>query len=319
MSSSGQQQLAIHAVDLVREYAPERGVCGIDLEVGWGECFALLGRNGSGKSTLTRLLIGMEKQDRGEITVSGRSVADLSPGERVGHLRELGISLDTSIHWKKLTGATNAWFVAHSYRMSRSKIDDRLKALFDTASIADQADDSVGNYSFGMRRKLSILEALVHEPKILVLDEPTSGVDAHFAERLAEIIGERSANGLTTWIASNDPDWVAGVAGRVAFVEKGKISAIGTVPELLAEVAPYQEIQVAIESPHPVASPDDARIKTYTQNDDKITVVAEEDPMLIPNIMEWIISQNARITSVQVRRSSLRDAFLLKTGEELSS
>ena len=316
---SSPQEVAIRATGLVREYAPERGVCGIDLEVGWGECFALLGRNGSGKSTLTRLLIGIEKQDRGEIAVSGRSVVELSPSDRVLHLRELGIALDTSIHWKKLSGEANASFVANSYRMSRSKIEGRLNSLFGTASIADQADDAVGNYSFGMRRKLSIVEALAHDPKILVLDEPTSGVDAHFAERLGELVKERSQRGLTTWIASNDPDWVAGVAGRVAFVEKGRISAIGTVPELLAEVSPYQEIQVAVESPHPVSSPDDARIKTYTQNDEKITIVAEEDPMLIPSIMEWIIGQNARITSVQVRRSSLRDAFLLKTGEELSS
>ena len=319
MSSQDQQQLAVRATGLVREYAPERGVCGIDLEIGSGECFALLGRNGSGKSTLTRLLIGLEMQDRGEIVVSGRNVAELSPSGRVMHLRELGIALDTSIHWKKLSGTANAWFIANSYRMSRSKIEDRLNTLFETASIADQADDAVGNYSFGMRRKLSILEALVHDPKILVLDEPTSGVDAHFAERLAELIEERSRRGQTTWIASNDPDWVAGVAGRVAFVEKGKISAIGTVPELLAEVAPYQEIQVAVESPKPVSSPDDARIKTYAQNEEKITIVAEEDPMLIPRVMEWIIGQNAKITSVQVRRSSLRDAFLLKTGEELSS
>jgi ABC-2 type transport system ATP-binding protein len=319
MSSMSQETTAaIRASGLVREYAPDRGVCGIDFDVSWGECFALLGRNGSGKSTLTKLLIGTETPDRGEIRVAGRSVGKLTRRDRLAHLADLGIALDTSVHWPKLTGSANSWFIASTYGLSGDALEARLGKLLDEADLSEQSDDHVANYSFGMRRKLSVIEAMCHDPRVLVLDEPTSGVDVQFAAKLAESIADRCKRGLVTWVASNDPDWVAEVATRVAFIDKGRVSAIGTVAELLAEVSSYQEIRVKVESGASVPQPTDGRIQSYVQSEGRITAVAEEDPLVIPSLMEWIIEHGARIESVQVRRSSLRDAFVMKTGEELT-
>lgn len=310
---------AIYARNLVREYASDRGVCGVDLDVQWGECFALLGRNGSGKSTLSRLLIGMEKPDSGELSVAGTSLLSLNGRQRVAHLRNLGIALDTSIHWSKLPGFSNAWFVAGSYGMSSEDMERKLNNLMDEAALSDQKGDNVSSYSFGMRRKLSIVEAICHDPRILVLDEPTSGVDVHFSDRLAEIIRERSSRNLTTWIASNDPEWVAEAATRVAFMDKGRMIASGTVAELLAEVAPYQEIKITLVAEESIPPFDDPGIRSFDRSETGITVLAEEDPMLIPRLMEWIVVRGGKIESVQVRRSTLRDVFLLKTGEDLDT
>jgi ABC-2 type transport system ATP-binding protein len=307
----------ISARGLVREYAPDRGVCGVDLDVHPGECFALLGRNGSGKSTLTRLLIAEEAPDAGTLTVNGRDLTALGSRERLEHLRSLGIAMDTSIHWSKLSGTDNAWFVASAYGLDADGTGKQLSELLPIANLVEQADDPVADYSYGMRRKLSIVEAITHRPELLVLDEPTSGVDVHFSAALAELIQARSAEERATWVASNDPEWVAEVATRVAFMDRGRIVSIGTVRELLAEIAPYQEIQVELTKPEAIPAPNEAGVQSFTQTDTHLVIVADEDPMLVPKLMEWVIGCGGILESVQVKQPTLRDAFLLKTGKDL--
>lgn len=316
---STQNGAAISAQNLVREYGPGRGVCGVDVSVDWGECFALLGRNGSGKTTLSRLITAEERPDSGRLEVSGIDVANLPPSERQRHLSSLGIAMDTSIHWQKLSGMDNAWFVGSTYGMAPQALEPRLKSLFERAGLAEQAGDAVANYSFGMKRKLSLVEALAHDPQILILDEPTSGVDAQFSNSLAELIDARGKSGKSTWIASNDPEWVAQVAGRVAFMDQGKIIAVGTVRELLDEVSSYQEIRVTLSTTVSISEPRHSGVQSFNQSEQQVTIVADEDPMLVPTLMHEIVEQGGSIRAVEVKRASLRDAFLMKTGRDLTA
>ncbi len=316
---SGSKEVAISARNLVREYEPGRGVCGVDVSVAWGECFALLGRNGSGKTTLSRLLTAEEKVDSGSLEVSGINVAQLRVAERQRHLASLGVAMDTSIHWQKLSGMDNAWFVGSTYGMAPEALEPRLAELFERAGLAEQAEDAVANYSFGMKRKLSLVEALAHDPQILVLDEPTSGVDAQFSSVLAELLESRRNAGKATWIASNDPEWVAQVASRVAFMDQGKIIAVGTVQELLDEVASFQEISVTLSTGESISHPGHAGVQSFNQSEKQVTIVADDDPMLVPGLMQDIVEQGGTIRAVEVKRASLRDAFLMKTGRDLSA
>jgi ABC-2 type transport system ATP-binding protein len=308
---------AVRATDLAREYEPGRGVCGVDLDIAAGECFALLGRNGSGKSTLTRLLIAEERADRGILEVHGIDVTNPSESRRVAHLESLGIAMDASVHWEKVSGLDNASFTAHAYGMGSARIDERSSQLFALAGLADQAEDPVGNYSFGMKRKLSIVEAIAHDPALLVLDEPTSGVDAQFSAALADVVRDRSARGRTTWVASNDPEWVSEVATRVAFIHGGRFIRIGTVAELLSDVTSSQEIRVTLSSADPIARPSAAGVQSFHQHEDGATIVADDDPALVPKIMAAVVAAGGAIKSLEVRRPGLRDAFLLATGEDL--
>jgi ABC-type multidrug transport system ATPase subunit len=285
----------VQAHELNREYAPGRGVCGLSLTVEQGECFALLGRNGSGKSTLLRLILGLEKPTHGT----------------------LGVSLESNVLWEQLTGMENAYFVARSYRIHRSEVERRLKNLFQIAELHDRMEDKVHTYSFGMRKKLAIIQALAHDPELLILDEPTMGIDPQFRIKLAEIIRTRTKTGLTTIIAGNDPDWTQGVAFRVAFMKSGKIVASGSVEQLLHEISVLQEIELKLEVPVPIPQLENQKVRGFTQNGQYINTLVDDDPSLIPLIMEWIVQKGGVIQSLKVKRSTLRDAYLLKTGHKL--
>lgn len=304
--------LAVEAHELVREHAPGRGVCGVSLGVRAGECYAVLGRNGSGKSTLTRLLLGLEPVGGGRLAVLGCPV---TLGSR-GHLRRLGVALDATPHWDALTGWQNAAFVASAYGLRDGELERRLAGLFGLAGLAPHRDEPVATYSFGMRRKLALIEALCHEPDLVVLDEPTAGVDEQFRVALAGLLRTRRDRGATTWLAANDVDWAAGVASRVAFMEAGRIVAEGTPDELAREVSPLREVCLTLAGCVAVPPPAFDGLRAFVQEGSSVRALVD-GPALLPRLLEHVAAAGGEVARVEVSRSTLRDAFLLKTGKEL--
>ncbi|EFK07928.1 ABC transporter, ATP-binding protein [delta proteobacterium NaphS2] len=298
---------------LVREYGTGKGVRGVNLTVHEGECFALLGRNGCGKSTLTRLIMGLEDGYSGSLRILGYDVA----GGSREYLGKIGCVMDKSIHWEDLSGWENAWFFAKTYQMPEDAMERRLKELFEMADMMERARDPVREYSYGMRRKLALIEAFCHNPLLLVMDEPTTGVDPRFTGRMAEMIRNRTADGLSTWVAGNDPDWISGINTRLAFMDSGKILAIGTEKGFIEELSPFQKVRVSLGRSVKIPSPPQGVVVSFDQSDKEITIIIEQELAFIPDIMEWIVTHGGEVSDLQVRGSTLREAFLLKTGEML--
>lgn len=285
----------------------------MSFSVGAGECFAVLGRNGSGKSTLVRLLAGLEKASSGSLDVLGIDLMDDSRQ----HLSMMGVSLDTDIHWDQLSGRENAFFTARSHKMDGRGIDRRLKELFELADLSPQADEPVKTYSFGMRRKLSLIQALCHDPDLLLLDEPTTGLDMHFLPRLADTVKARSKAGKTTWVSGNDAEWISDVATRVAFMASGQIITHGTIGELLEEVSETQEVLIKLSQINEVPNPVMEGLQSFKQEGKTINAVLKNDPALVPKTIDWIVSKGGIVKRIEVKQGSLRDVFLLKTGQLL--
>jgi len=300
--------------DVAREYAPGRGVCGVSLEIAPGECFVVLGRNGSGKSTLIRLLLGLERPDSGTVEVLGAC-----PASSRRHLARTGAAMDTSVHWEELTGRQNAQFVARACGMTPSEAASTVDSLFELADLTSHIDSPVSTYSFGMRRKLSLIEALCHDPDLLVLDEPTAGLDAHFLLRLTEALHDRARRGKTNWVASNDADWVAAAATRVGFINEGRLLAQGTVEQMVRDILPVREVRIELAALAAIPTPTWDDLKSFAQEDRTIHMLAADDKRLVPRVIEHIISSGGQVRSVQVLNSSLRDAFLLKTNKVLDA
>ncbi|HWQ21070.1 MAG TPA: ABC transporter ATP-binding protein [Methanotrichaceae archaeon] len=220
----------------------------ISAEIGTGEIFILLGSNGSGKSTLLKIMAGLFPPDRGTMQIFGRVNGDDGPLSRKGR----GVLFDHSPHWDALSGYENAWFFARSYGLSSDEAKDRLEDLFRWSGLWDKRDEPVSTYSYGMRRKLSLIQALAHRPRLLLLDEPSMGLD--YSSRLAmyDLLKDECSRGTSIVIASNDIDEATSLATRVALMRQGRMIAAGKPSELMRSVDALTRIEVKLAAPIPL-------------------------------------------------------------------
>ncbi|MFO0852488.1 MAG: ABC transporter ATP-binding protein [Gemmataceae bacterium] len=209
---------AIQIDQLRVRYGSFTAVDGLDLTIRRGELFGLLGPNGAGKSTTIRVLIGQRRPTSGRVSVAGfdvvREWAKIKP--LVGYVP------DRENHFEEFTGRRNLEFFADLYAAPRLRVRDCLRLV----ELEDAADLPVRGYSLGMRRKLLLARALLHEPRVLYLDEPTANLDIHSAEVVHRILRERVAAGATVVLTTHDMDEVDKICDRVGIVCKGKLVAL---------------------------------------------------------------------------------------------
>ena len=209
---------AIHIDKLRVQYGRFVAVDSLELEIRKGELFGLLGPNGAGKSTTIRVLIGQRRPTSGAVRILGRDIvrewADIKP--------LFGYVPDRENHFEEFTGRRNLEFFADLYGVPRLRVRDCLRLV----ELEDSGDTPVGAYSLGMRRKLLLARALLHEPRVLYLDEPTANLDIHSAEVVHRILRERVAAGATVVLTTHDMDEVEKICDRVGIVCKGKLVAL---------------------------------------------------------------------------------------------
>lgn len=200
------------------QYGAFTAVHGLDLDIRRGELFGLLGPNGAGKSTTMRVLIGQRRPNAGTATVAGLDV--VRDWAKVKPL--FGYVPDRENHFEEFTGRRNLEFFADLYAAPRLRVRDCLRMV----ELEDAADNLVRGYSLGMRRKLLLARALLHDPQVLYLDEPTANLDVHSAELVHRILRERVAAGATVVLTTHDMDEVEKICDRVGIMCKGKLVAL---------------------------------------------------------------------------------------------
>lgn len=297
--------------DISRYYHTGRGLENVSLSVKAGRCFGVLGANGSGKTTLTRLVAGLDRVESGEISVLGKPAYP-----RPSHLRRrCGVALDSPAHWEDLSGKQNLWFFARQYGMNGSSLRRRVNELLDEADLAQQADETVAGYSFGMRRKLSILEAIAHEPDLLILDEPSAGIDVMFQDRLIEQIHNRCKLGKTTWVADNDADWLARAATDVILLNEGRIEARGSVSDLMASVGARNKIEIVLEQSDFSATPNINGVIRFSCKENRLIAEMDGNSELPIELLKWIIASGGRVRSMEVRSVTLHEALVQRAAQ----
>jgi ABC-2 type transport system ATP-binding protein len=232
-----------------KSYGKIKALEEVKLEVQEGEIFVLLGPNGSGKSTLLRILATLLPPDQGRVHLFGKGGREYWPEAR----ERIGVLFDHTAHWDRLTGYENAWFFARSYGLSSREAHSRLGDLFQWAGLWEKRDDAVATYSYGMRRKLALIEALAHRPKLLLLDEPSMGLD--YVSRLAlyGFLEEEVRKGTTVVLATNDVHEAALLAQRVALLHWGRILATGEPVALVASLKALTRVELRVAAPLPLA------------------------------------------------------------------
>lgn len=199
-------------------YGSFAAVDGLDLDIRRGELFGLLGPNGAGKSTTIRVLIGQRRPTAGSV-----SVAELDVVRQWADIKPLfGYVPDRENHFEEFTGRRNLEFFARLYAVPRLRVNDVLEMV----ELDEAADLPVRGYSLGMRKKLLLARALLHEPPVLYLDEPTANLDIHSAEVVHRILRERVKLGATVVMTTHDMDEVEKICDRVGIVCRGKLVAL---------------------------------------------------------------------------------------------
>ena len=219
---------------LQKRYGDFEAVSGIDLEVQPGEIFALLGPNGAGKTTTIRMMMGILQPTGGGARIAGRDCFS----ERAEVMRAVGYLPDEPTFYDYLRGREILRFVGEMHGLEPQEADRRTGALVERLGLGDDLEEYAVNYSKGMKKKLAITCALLHEPSLLILDEPTNGLDPYATRTFHAIIREAAEAGKSVFFATHLLDQAERLCHRVGIIHKGKLAAVGQLDELRDRLAP---------------------------------------------------------------------------------
>ncbi|MFM7451347.1 MAG: ABC transporter ATP-binding protein [Actinomycetota bacterium] len=301
----------ISARGLTKRYGDFTAVDAIDFDVAKGESFGLLGPNGAGKSTTMRIIAATSQRTSGAITILGRDPEEHGPQIRA----HLGVvpqqdNLDT-----ELTVTENLFIYGRYFGLSKKFIRTKVEELLEFAQLEEKRDVKVDALSGGMKRRLTIARALVSEPDILMLDEPTTGLDPQARHILWDRLFRLKELGVTLVITTHFMDEAEQLCDRLVVMDKGKIMAEGSPLELIKTYSTKEVLEVRFGSDRnkEIAPTLRAVCSRMEELPDRILMYVEDGEALL----EEILNKKLHPTTSLVRRSSLEDVFLRLTGRTL--
>ena len=305
----------LEARNITRLYRSSgRGVTDVSLAVGGGEIFGLVGPNGSGKSTLLRVLSTAIAPDSGTFYVGGVDGIEEKQQARA----KLGLMVDRPTHYGNLSGWANAFFFARAYGMEEEKTNDVLAELFDYFDLAEYRDDHAKTYSYGMGKKLALIEALAHAPELLLLDEPSLGLDYTSQLAYQRKIRELAGGGAAILLASNQVDEVEALCNRVAFLHKGRVAAEGTPEELVSSLRGVKRVVATLRNPVEYAAVGGVSgVERVVPEGRSLVVHCDDRPGVVADVVGALVRAGGDIMDLSVRRPNLEDIFVKLTGEAL--
>ena len=293
-----------------RRHPGGRGVGPVDLRVEAGECVALVGPNGAGKSTLLRVLAAADRPQRGRVGWFGTWSAATG---RAG----MGLSLDVAVEEESWSGRQSTHFWCRQWVADAGRARELADFALRRFGLDAVADEPVGAYSFGMRRRLGLAQALAHEPRLALLDEPSAGLDPDGVQRLGEEVGRRRGLGAATVLASNDPSLVARVADRVALLDAGRLVRCNTPAALMAEVPRTRIAELGLDGGVDAASLLAVEGVEAVEPLPGGAVVRFRGETALPRLVALADVPAGRLRGLRLREPDLGDAFLAMTGRPL--
>jgi lipooligosaccharide transport system ATP-binding protein len=300
----------IRARALVKRFGAFTAVDGIDFEVARGESFGFLGPNGAGKSSTMRMIGCVSPRSGGELTVLG-----LDPDRDGARIRaRLGVVPQQDTLDTELTVRDNLVIYGRYFGLSRREVRSRADELLRFVQLAERADDKVEPLSGGMKRRLTIARALVNEPELLLLDEPTTGLDPQARHALWDRLFRLKQEGVTLVLTTHYMDEAEQLCDRLVIMDRGKIAEEGSPISLIRRLSTREVVELRFpgESPAVDAAVFDGAVSRVEVLPDRILLYTEDGDALVPVAHERLHPQ-----SVLVRRSTLEDVFLRLTGRTL--
>lgn len=308
--------VAIECRDLRKTYDGKvEAVRGLNLEIHAGECFGLLGPNGAGKTTTIEILEGLSQPTSGRVSILGHTWQE---NER--EMREwLGISLQETRLSEKLSVRETIELFASFYREPRPS-----EEVLEQLQLTEKADAWVGKLSGGQRQRLAVATALVCNPKILFLDEPTAGLDPQSRRQLWEIIRKFQADGGTVLLTTHYMDEAERLCDRLAIIDHGQVIAEGSPAELIARLGGHHVVEFAVGSNGNASGSSWQEVwgtlpsvESVREEDGLIALNVKEPHLTIPALLDAVQKQGSALRHLTTRQASLEDVFVRLTGRHL--
>jgi len=311
--SAIQQDAAISVNALEKSYGKVKALAGVDLEIAAGTVLGLLGPNGAGKTTIVRILTTLLKPDGGSARVAGLDVV-----RDAAKLRErIGLAGQYAAVDENLTGLENLTMVGRLYGQSRASAKQRARVLLERFELLDAAQRPTKTYSGGMRRRLDLAAALVANPPVLFLDEPTTGLDPRSRLQLWETIERLVAEGTTVLLTTQNLDEADRLARSIVVIDRGRVLAEGTPDELKDRVG-GERLEIRLDEPARAAAAMQALAPltddTPEIDDALITVGVRRRDGAIVQTVRALDRAGVGIDDIALRRPTLDDVFLALTG-----
>ncbi|WP_419189330.1 ABC transporter ATP-binding protein [Stieleria marina] len=308
------QPPALEIDQLRKSYGDLAALQGVTFDLAAGERLAFLGPNGAGKTTLIRCLAGRTKPTSGQMHLLGRPLT-----RRHRRLR-LGLVPQEIAVYRDLTTTENLWAFGRLYGLSRSDLRKRVDWAIQWTGLSDRAHDLVGGFSGGMKRRVNLACGVLHNPRVLLLDEPTVGVDPQSRERIFEMLDALHAAGTSILLTTHHLDEAQQRSDRIVIMDQGSVVADGDFNSLVAQtVGPSRLVRLRLQSPitSPLRDVGTNQLTTGKVGDDLIETRIDDVSVQLRHLLQSVSDQGCHVTDVEIQSPSLHHVFLHLTGHEL--
>jgi ABC-2 type transport system ATP-binding protein len=306
----------LSVVDARKSFGAVKALDGASLELREGELLALLGPNGAGKTTLIRALAGRVRLDAGEVRVFGRLV----DGRRTPP--ELGIVPQEIALYPLMTARENLQVFGRLQGLSGAELGRQIDWALESTGLADRANEPVRQFSGGMRRRLNIACGVLHKPRIVLLDEPTVGVDPQSRDRIYDVLAELTRGGVSLLLTTHHLEEAEARCSRTVIIDHGRVIAAGTLGELVAQtVGRFRLVTLRLDANARTGAaeilPGVSRIESDPSDPRVLRARMRDVAIELPPLLERVRQAGRSVEDVEVKGPSLQSVFIHLTGREL--
>lgn len=307
---------AIEVKNLKKSFGNLKAVQGVNFVAHQGEILSLLGPNGAGKSTTISMISGLIAPNEGDAFIMGYSVTSQS------HLAKakLGVVPQDIALYPDLSARENLVFWGKMYDLRGSQLKQRVDEVLEIIGLTDRQKDKVEKYSGGMKRRLNIAAALLHKPEVVIMDEPTVGIDPQSRRHILDNVKDLNRQGMSVLYTTHYMEEAAELSNHIAIMDQGKIIAYGTHAELIRLVGEQTRIDLTFNNEVEDILPawkEISGISNLDATDGKVTALVDDSNQVLPRLIEVASQGGVRILSVDIQEPNLESVFLHLTGRAL--